>query len=98
MPGKIKYDIDAYKFLMDLNSLSSPIYDKVVRKIHSIANNPKLKGSVHVNFDLEVKYTKGREIWIFTYCRFIEVLEYTIAYTWTDSIPDTIFITGIYET
>ena len=64
MPGKIRYDIDAYKFLMDLNSKSSSNYDKVVRKIHSIANNPTLKGSVQVNFDLEVKYKEKQEIWI----------------------------------
>lgn len=97
MSRKIKYDIDAYRFLMDLNTTPRSGYAVVIRKIHAIAGNPKIRGSVHVDFDMEVQMKDGSEVMIFTQCRYVEVKHFTITYTWSDNDQDTLYITDIYD-
>jgi hypothetical protein len=97
MPRKIKYDIDVYKFLMDLNSKPDSGYETVIRKIHAIAKNPKIRGSVQYSFGFDVEVQDGKEVMLFTQCRNVEVHGFTITYTWSDKDEDSIYITEIYD-
>jgi len=97
MPRKIKYDRDALNFLMDLNSTPGSGYASVVRKIKAISKNPEIRGSVFADGSMDIEVEEGKEIMLFTQCRYIEVGDFTITYTWSDRDEDTIYITGIYD-
>jgi len=96
MSRKIKYDIDVYNFLMDLNSRPDSGYKAVMKKIHAVAKNPKIRGSVQYDFGFDVQMRDGKEVMLFTQCRNVEVHGFTITYTWSDK-DDAIYITEIYD-
>jgi hypothetical protein len=97
MPRKILYDTDAYAFLMDLSSRPGSAYEHLVKKIHAIAKNPAIRGSVHVSFDMEIELQDGSETMLFTQCRYVDFRGFTITYTWSDRNDDTLYITEIYN-
>ena len=97
MPRKIKYDQTAYEFLMDLNAVAGSGYASVVRKIHAIAKNPAIRGSVHVDYEFEIIRVDGKETLLFTQCRYVEVMDFTIVYTWSDKDEDIVVITRICD-
>lgn len=97
MPRKILYDTEAFAYLMDLNSRPGSAYEHLVRKIHAIAKNPTIRGSVHVHFDMAVEIKDGNETMVFTQCRYVDFRRYTITYTWSDRDDDTLYITEIYD-
>lgn len=81
---------------MDLNGKPGSGYETVIKKIHAIAKNPEIKGSVHVRFDMDIELKEGQETMLFTQCRYVETKGFTITYTWSDKEKDTIYITDIY--
>lgn len=97
MGRKIKYDIDVYKFLMDLNSTPGSGYESIIKKIHAIARNPKIRGSIHFDFGFDVEVIDGKDVMLFTQCRTVEVHSFTITYSWSDKDDATVYITEIYD-